>query len=60
MEHLEETGIAESMKRIMINDRLLGVGVNEARMEILGGMMPKDDTYRQENLEKTYNLGKNL
>ena len=59
-EHLEEIGIAESMKRIMLNDRLLGVGVNEARMEILGGMMPKDDTYRQVNLEKAYNLGKNL
>jgi NAD(P)H dehydrogenase (quinone) len=60
LEHLEEIGIAESMKRIMLNDRLLGVGVKEARMEILGGMMPKDDTYRQENLEKAYNLGKNL
>ena len=57
-EHLEETGIAESMKRIMLNDRLLGVGIKEAKMEILGGMMPKDDTYRQENLEKAYNLGK--
>lgn len=26
VEHLEETGIAESMRRIMVNDRLLGVG----------------------------------
>ena len=60
LEHLEEIGIAESMNRIMLNDRLLGVGVKEARMEILGGMMPKDDTYRQENLEKAYNLGRNL
>jgi NAD(P)H dehydrogenase (quinone) len=60
LQHLEEIGIAESMKRIMLNDRLLGVGVKEARMEILGGMMPKDDTYRQENLEKAYDLGRNL
>ena len=60
IEHLEETGIAASMKRIMIDDRLLGVGVKEARMEILGGMMPKDDSYRQENLEKAYNLGRNF
>ena len=60
LEHLEETGIAESMERIMLNDRLLGVGVKEARMEILGGMMPKDNTYRQENLEKVYNIGRNL
>lgn len=59
-EHLEEIGIAESMKRIMLNDRLLGIGVEEARMEILGGMMPKDNTYRQKNLENTYNLGRNL
>jgi NAD(P)H dehydrogenase (quinone) len=60
LEHLEDIGIAESMRRIMLNDRLLGVGVQEARMEILGGMMPKDDTYRQENLEKAYHLGRNL
>jgi NAD(P)H dehydrogenase (quinone) len=60
LKRLVDAGIAESMKRIMLNNRLLGVGVKEARMEILGGMMPKDDTYRQENLEKTYDLGKNL
>jgi NAD(P)H dehydrogenase (quinone) len=56
--HLEETGIAESMRRIMLNDRLLGIGVREARMEIIGGMMPQDDTYRQDNLAKVYDLGK--
>ena len=60
LEHLEQIGIAESMQRIMLNDRLLGVGVKEARMEILGGMMPKDDTHRQKNLEKAYYLGRNL
>jgi len=59
-EHLEETGIAEAMRRIMLNDRLLGVGVKEARMEILGGMMPKDDTFRQANLEKAYEIGRFL
>ncbi len=58
--HLVETGIAESMKRIMINDRLLGVGIKEARMEILGGMMPKDKTNYRENLERVYLLGKNM
>lgn len=58
VEHLEEIGIAESMRRIMLNDRLLGVGVQEATMEILGGMMPKDETYRQENLKKAYQLGR--
>lgn len=58
VEHLEETGIAESMRRIMLNDRLLGVGVKTAQMEILGGMMPGDDTYRQENLDRAYELGR--
>jgi NAD(P)H dehydrogenase (quinone) len=48
------------MQQIMLNDRLLGIGVKEAKMEILGGMMPKDNTYRQDNLEKAYYLGRNL
>ncbi len=60
VEHLEEIGIAESMERIMLQDRLLGVGVREARMEILGGMMPGDDTHRAENLAKAYDLGKSI
>ncbi|MFZ5517866.1 MAG: NAD(P)H-dependent oxidoreductase [Candidatus Zhuqueibacterota bacterium] len=60
MKHLEETGIAESMRRIMLNDRLLGVGVKQATMVILGGMMPHEDTHRQSNLETAYYLGKNL
>jgi NAD(P)H dehydrogenase (quinone) len=58
VEHLEETGIAESMRRIMLDDRLLGVGVREARMEILGGMMPKDETYAKEHLDRAYELGR--
>lgn len=60
VEHLEETGIADSMRKIMLNDRLLGIGVKQAQMEILGGMMPNDDTFRQANLDKAYFLGKNF
>ena len=60
VEHLEETGIAASMRRIMLDDRLLGVGVKQARMVILGGMMPGEDAYREANLEKAYGLGKGL
>jgi len=56
--HLEETGIAESMRRIMLGDRLLGIGVRHARMEILGGMMPGDETHREENLRRAYELGR--
>jgi NAD(P)H dehydrogenase (quinone) len=58
VEHLEEGGIAESMRRIMLGDRLLGVGVKHVRMEILGGMMPGDNTHREENLRRAYELGK--
>ena len=46
------------MRRIMLNDRLLGVGVKQAHMEILGGMMPLDNTYREQNLRRAYDLGK--
>lgn len=45
------------MRRV-IEDRLLGVGVKQAHMEILGGMMPLDDTHREQNLRRAYELGK--
>ncbi len=60
VEHLEETGIAESMRRIMIEDRLLGVGVKEASLEILGGQALGDDSLRERNLERAFELGKDL
>lgn len=58
--HLEEIGIAESMRRVMLDDRLLGVGVEEAHMEILGGMAvegPDRELARQRNLARAYELG---
>jgi NAD(P)H dehydrogenase (quinone) len=57
-EHLEESGIADSMRRIMLNDRLLGIGVKRASMEILGGMIPLDNSFRERNLLRAYELGK--
>jgi NAD(P)H dehydrogenase (quinone) len=59
-EHLEECGIAASMRKIIIEDRLLGIGIKEASLHILGGMMPGDDKYRQANLDKAYELGRNF
>lgn len=56
-EHLEETGIAESMRRIMIQDRLLGIGVKSATLEILGGMMPGDEAFTESNLKRAFALG---
>jgi NAD(P)H dehydrogenase (quinone) len=44
----------------MLNDRLLGLGVKKAKMEIWGGMMPGDNTFKEINLKKAYDLGKNL
>jgi NAD(P)H dehydrogenase (quinone) len=57
LEHLEEIGIAESMRRVMLGDRLLGVGVKQARMEILDGMTGNDGAVRKRNLERAYQLG---
>ncbi len=59
-EHLEQTGIASSMRCIMLEDRLKNVGFTDVRMEILGGMMPGDLTYRDRNLERAYRLGRNF
>ena len=56
--HLEEIGIAESMRRVMLNDRLRGIGIKQVHLEILGGMMPSDDSHREENLRRAYELGK--
>ena len=57
-EHLEEIGVAGSMRTIMLRDRLLGVGVKRAGLEILGGMMPNDDSRREPNLRRAYELGR--
>ena len=59
-ENLAETGIADSMRKIMIQDRLKNVGFTDVRMEILGGMMPNDFTYRKQNLERVRSVCRNL
>lgn len=58
VEHLEKIGMADSMRRIMLDDRLLGIGIKQAQMEILGGMMPLEDKYRERNLRRAHELGK--
>jgi NAD(P)H dehydrogenase (quinone) len=58
LEHLEEIGVAGSMRCIMLDDRLRGVGIADARMEILGGMVPFEEATRTRNLERAYILGK--
>ena len=58
VEHLQETGIAASMRRVMLDDRLLGIGVRKAEMVILGGMVAQDGTVRRQNLARAYELGR--
>jgi NAD(P)H dehydrogenase (quinone) len=58
VEYLEQIGIAESMRRIMLNDRMFGVGIKQAKMEILGGMVANDEKVRESNLIRAYQLGR--
>ena len=58
-EHLEETGIAASMRRIYLNDRLRPeIGVAQADMVVLGGMGEGGERIKQRNLARAYQLGK--
>jgi NAD(P)H dehydrogenase (quinone) len=58
VEDLERGGIARAMRTIMLDDRMPGLGVQEAAMEILGGMTNDDGTHRRRNLRRAYQLGK--
>lgn len=60
VEHLEEIGIAESMRKVMINDRLLGLGIEEARMYILGGTASGERTVLDDNLNTAFCLGRDI
>lgn len=53
-------GIAQSMQAIVISDRLLGVGIKEARMEMLGGMVLGEDVdaMRESTLARACEPGK--
>lgn len=59
-DHLEEIGIGDSMRHVMLEDRLIGVGIEDASMEILGGQALGDQSIRERNLETAFRLGKEL
>lgn len=59
-EYLEEVGIAESMRKILLYDRLQNVGIKETEFVILGGTANKDEHVYKYNLERAYKLGKRL
>ena len=59
LEHLEETGITESMRCIYLSDRLRPeIGVARADMVVLGGMAEGGESVRRKNLARAYQLGK--
>jgi NAD(P)H dehydrogenase (quinone) len=60
VEHLEEIGIARSMRCVMLDDRLRGVGIQDAAMEILGGMITQDPVVREGNLRRAHELGRSF
>lgn len=57
-EFLEEIGIAESMRKVMIEDRL-GKRFEQKEMVILGGTLDMEKV-RQRHLDKAYEIGENL
>ncbi|HWP97348.1 MAG TPA: NAD(P)H-dependent oxidoreductase [Syntrophomonadaceae bacterium] len=58
--YLEQIGIAPSMRKTMIDDRLLGVGIQEAQLIILGGTLAQDPLLEQAHLETAWRLGKDF
>ena len=59
-DHLERIGIAQSMRTVMLGDRMPGLGAKQSRMLILGGMTNDDGTWRRRNLERAHELGRTL
>jgi NAD(P)H dehydrogenase (quinone) len=57
LEFLEQNGMAESMRKIMINDRL-GPRFEEKQMIILGGTL--DNVVKEDHLTRVFELGKNI
>jgi len=57
-ELLEESGIAESMRKIMLDDRL-GDRFSNKKMTILGGTL-EGDSIKEAHLITAYELGKNF
>ena len=58
LELLTETGMVEAMTRVMVGDRLLGVGIPEARLEVLGGLSGNPPEVRARHLARARELGR--
>jgi NAD(P)H dehydrogenase (quinone) len=57
-ERLERSGLAQSMRKIMLEDRVPGLGAQASQMVILGGMTNDEDgANRERNLERAREVG---
>ncbi|MFN7958148.1 MAG: NAD(P)H-dependent oxidoreductase [Holophagaceae bacterium] len=57
-EKLETLGLREAHRRVMVEDRLLGVGIPEARLELLGGLSGNPEEVRRQLLARARDLGR--
>jgi NAD(P)H dehydrogenase (quinone) len=55
---LERSGVAQSMRHVMVNNRLRGAGVKDVEFVFLGGTATGGDEVRNRNLDTAYQLGK--
>lgn len=60
MTDLQDQGIAQSMERIMVGDRLCRAGIKQASMEILAGTTGDDGTVKRMHLKKAFEIGLNF
>ena len=54
---LDRQGLREAHRRVMVEDRLLGVGIPEARLELLGGLSGNSPEVRRRLLDRARALG---
>lgn len=59
-ETLDSLGLREAHRRVMIDDRLLGVGIPEARLALLGGLSGNPPEVRGRHLTTARDLGRNF
>jgi NAD(P)H dehydrogenase (quinone) len=55
---LDRQGMREAHRRVMVEDRLLGVGIPEARLELLGGLSGNPPEVRESLLVRAAELGR--
>lgn len=57
-EKLDALGLRSAHHRVMVEDRLLGVGIPEARLELMGGLSGNPSDICEQHLAKAHRLGR--